>query len=234
MLVSGGYAAEVFASGTQLLKALAESHGVPPDVVLIDASLEEDSLETLRQVKARTKDLPVMIISAFASVRSAVSFLKQGACDYLVKPILNEELMQLLSYWIDRRRLVAENRSLRAEVQRRFDPNQVVFRSDGFSKVLSLMVMSCVADHGALPFWLRGVNNKENPFCEASQLFSNRFRLIFLRLDTPSGIGTCVPRWFHQPTNISVRPAIPACTAYCPRTTQSCESKAFVGMLRIV
>jgi DNA-binding NtrC family response regulator len=138
ILKNGGYTVEVFASGAPLLKALAESHGAPPDMVLIDSSLEEDSLEMLRQVKARTKELPVMIISAYASVRSAVSFLKQGACDYLVKPIINEELLQLLGHWIDRRRLVAENRSLRAEVQRRFDPSQVVFRSEGFSKVLSL------------------------------------------------------------------------------------------------
>jgi DNA-binding NtrC family response regulator len=160
MLVSGGYTAEVFSSGTQLLKALAESHGVPPDVVLLDASLEEDSLETLRQVKACTKDLPVMIISAFASVRGAVSFLKQGACDYLVKPILNEELMQLLSYWIDRRRLVTENRSLRAEVQRRFDPNQVVFRSDGFSKVLSLAKKVAASEASVLILGESGVGKE--------------------------------------------------------------------------
>jgi len=160
MLKAGGYSAETFASGTQLLKALAESHGAPPDMVLIDASLEEDSLETLRQVKARTKDMPVMIISAYASVRSAVSFLKQGACDYLVKPVLSEELMQLLAHWIDRRRLVAENRSLRAEVQRRFDPNQVVFRSDGFSKVLSLAKRVATSEASVLILGESGVGKE--------------------------------------------------------------------------
>jgi DNA-binding NtrC family response regulator len=138
VLTAGGYSAEIFASGTPLLKAMEDSHGEAPDIVLIDASLEEDSLEMLRQVKARSKDLPVVIVSAYASVRSAVNFLKQGATDYLVKPILSEELLQLLGQWIDRRRLVAENRSLRAEVQRRFDPSQIVFRSEGFSKVLAL------------------------------------------------------------------------------------------------
>ncbi len=138
VLTAGGYTAEIFATGAQLLKALGDSHGAPPDIVLIDASLEEDSLEMLGQVKARSKDLPVVILSAYASVKSAVSFLKKGACDYLVKPVLSEELMQLLAQWIDRRRLVAENRSLRAEVQRRFDPSQVVFKSEGFSKVLTL------------------------------------------------------------------------------------------------
>jgi len=134
----GGYATEIFASGTQLLKALADSHGAPPDMVLLDSSLEEDSLEVLCQIKARSRELPVVIVSAYASVRSAVNFLKQGASDYLVKPILSEELLQLLGLWVDRRRLVAENRSLRAEVQRRFDPSQIVFRSEGFSKVLEL------------------------------------------------------------------------------------------------
>ena len=138
ILSGGGYAAEIFASGTQLLKALADSHGAPPDMVLLDSSLEEDSLEVLCQIKARSKELPVLIVSAYASVRSAVNFLKQGASDYLVKPILSEELLQQLGLWVDRRRLVAENRSLRAEVQRRFDPSQVVYRSEGFSKVLAL------------------------------------------------------------------------------------------------
>lgn len=160
VLTAGGYSAEIFASGTPLLKALAESHGAPPDIVLIDTSLEEDSLEMLRQVKARSKDLPVVIVSAYASVRSAVNFLKQGASDYLVKPILSEELLQLLGQWIDRRRLVSENRSLRAEVQRRFDPSQIVFRSEGFSKVLELAKRVATSEASVLILGESGVGKE--------------------------------------------------------------------------
>ncbi len=160
VLTAGGYSAEIFASGTPLLKALAESHGAPPDIVLIDTSLEEDSLEMLRQVKARSKNLPVVIVSAYASVRSAVNFLKQGASDYLVKPILSEELLQLLGQWIDRRRLVSENRSLRAEVQRRFDPSQIVFRSEGFSKVLELAKRVATSEASVLILGESGVGKE--------------------------------------------------------------------------
>lgn len=138
VLAAGGYATEVFDRGSLLLKALAESPAGPPDLVLLDASLEEDSHEILQQVKARVEGLPVVVVSAYASVRSAVNFLKQGACEYLAKPVLGEQLLPLLGDSVGRRRLVAENRSLRAEVQRRFDPGQIVFRSDGFSQVLSL------------------------------------------------------------------------------------------------
>ncbi|MBW1766017.1 MAG: hypothetical protein JRJ65_03080 [Deltaproteobacteria bacterium] len=60
------------------------------------------------------------------------------------------------------------------------------------------------------------------------------FGSICLRLDTAIGIGTCVYWPFQLPTTMFVRPAIPACTALCPRSRQNTESCGFAGMLLIM
>jgi len=159
-LTAGGYSTDIFASGAQLAKAMADSQNAVPDVVLLDTSIDEDCMDVLRQVKARSADVPVVIMTAFASVRNAVSSLKQGATDYLVKPVLNEELLQMIGQWTDRRRLVSENRSLRAEVQKRFSPDQVVFRSDSFSKLLQLANRVAASDASVLILGESGVGKE--------------------------------------------------------------------------
>lgn len=159
-LAAGGYATETFSSGAQMTKAMADNQSVVPDMVLLDASINEDSLEILRQIKARSEDIPVVVSSAYASIRGAVNSLKQGACEYLVKPVQNEELLQLVGQWTDRRRLVSENRSLRAEVQKRFNPDQIVFRSDSFSRLLQLANRVAASEASVLVLGESGVGKE--------------------------------------------------------------------------
>ena len=160
ILTTGGYSVEGFASGAQLAKALTDNQNLQPDVVLVDSSIEEDTLEVLRKVKARSAELPVVIMSSYGSIKSAVNSLKQGASDYLTKPVMNEELLQLIGQCTDRRRLVSENRSLRAEVQKRFTPDQVVFKSDSFSRLLQLAKRVATSDASVLILGESGVGKE--------------------------------------------------------------------------
>jgi len=161
LLASGGYAAATFSNGSQLLRALAESPDAAPDVILIDTCLDgEDCLEVLRQVKARAADLPVVVTSGIATVRGAVEAMKQGAREYLVKPIFGDELLNQVEQLIERRRLVEENRSLKAEIRRRFDPDQVVCRSAGFGNVLKLASKVATSDASVLILGESGVGKE--------------------------------------------------------------------------
>jgi DNA-binding NtrC family response regulator len=161
MLASGGYASELFSNSTQLLKALAESQEALPDVILLDAALDgEGSLDVLRQIKARSTDLPVVMTSGIATIRGAVEAMKQGACEYLVKPIFGDELLKLVEQTIERRRLMQENRSLKAEIRRRFDPDQIVCRSAGFTKVLKLASKVATSEANVLVLGESGVGKE--------------------------------------------------------------------------
>ena len=98
-----------------------------PDLILLDARLPgPDGLEPLRRIKALRPETAVIVMSAFATVRCAVDALKLGACDYLAKPVLVDELTALVAKEVGQRRLVEENRSLKAQIRKRFDPDQVV------------------------------------------------------------------------------------------------------------
>ncbi|PNU19416.1 sigma-54-dependent Fis family transcriptional regulator [Geothermobacter hydrogeniphilus] len=139
MLESRGFQVDTFAGGAPLLKMLQEQRDAQPDLVLLDVKMPgTDGMEVLRRLRVMQPQLPVVMMSAFATVRGAVDCMKQGAHDYLIKPFFADELFALVDKIIERNRLVTENRSLKAEIRRRFDPDQVIFRSSAFRKVVDL------------------------------------------------------------------------------------------------
>jgi len=138
-LESHGHQVELFAGSDKLLRALEEHREERPDLILLDVRpAGADSLEVLRRIKALRAEQAVVMMSAFATVRGAVEALKQGASDYLLKPFLSDELFNLVDKVVGHNRLLEENRSLKAEIRRRFDPDQVIFKSAAFRRVFEL------------------------------------------------------------------------------------------------
>jgi len=76
-----------------------------------------DGIATLDELKRLDDELPVLMITAFASVETAISAMKRGAFDYITKPFKNDEVLVVLNNATERRRLVAENRALRQNLQ---------------------------------------------------------------------------------------------------------------------
>ena len=109
------------------------------DLVITDLRMPGiDGLGVLDAVRAEAPDLPVILLTAHASVETAVDALKRGAADYLRKPVDNAELRAVVERCLERRSLKAENRALRAQVgQERGLPN-IVAASDGMQAVLDL------------------------------------------------------------------------------------------------
>lgn len=128
-----------FQQGSSLLQALENQDEEAPDLVLIDMHLPDISgLDLLRRIKLQRPQQHVVTMNAHGTVRGAVEAMKQGAYDYLLKPFTPTELNNLVETLIERNRLVSENRSLKAEIRRRFDPEQVVYKSRGFGEVFKL------------------------------------------------------------------------------------------------
>ena len=83
-----GYEVEVASSGKECLEKLEDA-----DIVFLDIKMPEmDGIETLREIKKRKPSLPVVMITAYATVDTAIEAMKRGASDYIRKPFDMEEL----------------------------------------------------------------------------------------------------------------------------------------------
>jgi two-component system response regulator HydG len=103
----------------------------PFDLILMDVRMVNLSgLEALAQIKAFNPAIPVVIMTAYASVETAVEALKKGAYDYLTKPLDFDELRLILERAMDHSRLKEENRRLRERLGGRFDRRNLIGRSE--------------------------------------------------------------------------------------------------------
>jgi two-component system response regulator HydG len=111
--------------------AIAQVREQPFDLILMDVRMVKMSgLEALAQIKAFNPAIPVVIMTAFASVETAVEALKKGAYDYLTKPLDFDELHLILERAMDHSRLKEENRRLRERLGSRFDRRNLIGRSE--------------------------------------------------------------------------------------------------------
>jgi DNA-binding NtrC family response regulator len=125
-------AAEDAESGIKLLR---ENH---VDLVITDLKLPGmNGLEFLQAVKRFNSALPVVVMTAFGSVETAVEAMKAGASDYVLKPFSLGEMRMVVRKELDVRDLREENRSLREALGKRYSHPNVVARSAKMQEVLA-------------------------------------------------------------------------------------------------
>src|SRR5712671_7401439 len=108
------------------------------DLVVTDLKLPGmNGLEFLQGVKRHNAALPVVVMTAFGTVETAVEAMKGGASDYVLKPFSLDEMRMVIHKELDVHRLRAENRSLREALQQRFRHPNVVARSVKMQEVLA-------------------------------------------------------------------------------------------------
>ena len=96
-------------------------------------------LELLQAVHAINPETPVILITAFGTIEAAVAALKQGAIDYLTKPLNLEELLHRIRLVSERYRILNENRELREALQERHRIEGIIGESGPMLEVLSLV-----------------------------------------------------------------------------------------------
>jgi two-component system, NtrC family, response regulator AtoC len=117
------------------LKLLASQ---PIDLVLTDLKLPGMSgLELLQAVKQQSAALPVVVMTAFGSVETAVDAMKAGATDYVLKPFSLAEMRMVVRKELDVSRLREENRSLREALGEKYSHPNIVARSAKMQEVLA-------------------------------------------------------------------------------------------------
>lgn len=118
-------------------EALAAIDGRDFDLVLTDLRMPgADGLAVLQHVREVAPQTFVAIMTAHASVDTAVAALQLGAQDYLLKPIVFDDLLRKVHLLMEHKSLAWENQMLRREVNRHIDPSGMVGESPGMQKVL--------------------------------------------------------------------------------------------------
>jgi DNA-binding NtrC family response regulator len=137
ILKKEGYDVEEAANGKD---ALLKHEGTPFDIIISDIEMPEmKGVELLKQVRQRTPQVLVVIITAFGSVETAVQALREGAADYILKPINFDDLLYRIKKLCDYHALIVENSLLRQELQRTYDFDQIIGQSIPMKKVFEVI-----------------------------------------------------------------------------------------------
>jgi DNA-binding NtrC family response regulator len=108
-------------------RAVEVGAGFRPDMALLDINMPGmDGLATLRALLEQNPNLDCIMMTAYATIRSAVEAMRIGAFDYLTKPFDNDELLLIINRAIELRRLSSEVEELRAELSSRYGFNEIV------------------------------------------------------------------------------------------------------------
>jgi len=108
------------------------------DVIITDIILPGISgIELLRKIKEKEPDQLVIIITAYASVETAVEALRAGAYDYVIKPIIHQEIKQIVRNALKQKALQRENLLLRREIERHYDFSHIVGESPEIKKIIN-------------------------------------------------------------------------------------------------
>src|SRR5438477_3171918 len=137
LLGEAGYRVTLAADG---LEGLALARKQSFDAAIVDVMLPEmGGLDVLDELKKVDPELVVLMITAFASVETAIQAMKKGAFDYVTKPFKHEEVLHILRNGLEQRRLKDENRDLRGALKDQGHFTEIVGKSPRMQQVFNLI-----------------------------------------------------------------------------------------------
>jgi len=148
-----------------------------PAVVLSDLRLPEgDGFGVLRAAKEIDADIPVIVMTAYGSIEDAVAAMKEGAMDFLAKPVDPDHLLLLVARALERRRLVTENLLMKEELAVRRGAPQLVGEDPSLRKVFASLQRAATTDATVL---LEGESGT------GKELFARSLHALSGRADAP-------------------------------------------------
>jgi two-component system response regulator PilR (NtrC family) len=137
LLTQEGYRVKLASTGTEGLEIAGRE---PVDVAIVDVMLPDRSgIDVLDDLKRSDPELVVVMITAFASVETAIEAMKRGAFDYVTKPFKNDEVRVVVANSMKQRRLVDENRTLKEALHDRQRFDVLVGKSARMQEVYALI-----------------------------------------------------------------------------------------------
>src|SRR5262249_33237351 len=158
-------------------EAVAALQSSCTSVVLSDLRLPEgDGLGVLRAAKDADPELPVIVMTAFGSIQDAVAAMKEGALDFLAKPVDPDHLLLMVERALAQRRLAAENMLLREELAARRGAPQIIGEDAKLKQVSQMLHRAATTDATVL---LEGESGT------GKELFARALHVLSPRVDGP-------------------------------------------------
>jgi DNA-binding NtrC family response regulator len=148
VLMDDGHAVRSF---TDPLEAVDAFRPASWDLVISDIKMPGiDGLEVLRRIKGIDPKIPVVMITAFATVEMSIQALRHGAYDMLTKPFEPDELLFRVRNALDHNQLLSENKLLRRELAQKFNFDNIIGASGSLQKLLGKVEKVAVRDTSVL------------------------------------------------------------------------------------
>jgi two-component system cell cycle response regulator len=145
LLVEDGYQVETASSGNEALFRLAQG---TYDLVVTDMVLQDISgLDVLSRAKQLDSDTEVIVVTGYGNMESAIYALKNGARDYLIKPISHDEFKHVVKLAMEQRRLLDENQGLKEQI-RLFQTSQTIANCIDIDRIQSLVLEALIKETG--------------------------------------------------------------------------------------
>ena len=168
VLLGAGYDVSTVSGGKEALEVMEREN--PFDLVISDVMMPEmDGIQLLTEIRKRNKDLPVIMITGFATIDSAVNAMQKGASDYVAKPFKIKEIEMIVKRTFEETRFKKELITGKGHKERKGDINEILnslanpIRRDaieylhvkGTSSFMNLVEGLDIEDHTKLSFHLR-------------------------------------------------------------------------------
>lgn len=136
MLERNGYRVDQVKDGREAFEMLKKD---PYDLLISDIKMPHmDGMTLLKHIRDEDIQLPVVFITAFATVEASVEAMRAGASDYITKPFEEERIIMTVNRCIDLSRVMAENRRLREEIQSITYKRNIIYQSQQMKEVMNL------------------------------------------------------------------------------------------------
>jgi two-component system response regulator PilR (NtrC family) len=148
VLKKDGYRVKTFLAPSKVFDLLEKEEC---DLLICDIKLPEVSgMEVLRYVRENRPEIPVIMITAYGSLKQAVEALKAGAIDYILKPFDVEELRIIIAKELEKRRLKEENILLKRNLREKYSFENMIGKSKAMQEVYSLIEKTSGTDSTVL------------------------------------------------------------------------------------
>jgi len=148
MLTRKGHRVEQAGDGMEALELIEST---PFDMVITDIKMPHlDGVGLLKKVLEMDIPCPVVFITAFATVESAVEAMRLGAADYITKPFEDSRILMTVERTLNVSRIMAENRDLKRELEDAVGGKQIVYESREMSEVINLATRVAQSDSAVL------------------------------------------------------------------------------------
>lgn len=136
-LKEDGYYVQAVEDGYKAIEKVKEEEW---DLAVVDLKMPKiDGLEVLEKIRKMKPEVPVIIVTAYATIDTAVMAIKAGAADYIVKPFNPEEISIVIAKLVEHRRIIKENIRLRKELNKRHEFQDLIGKSPKIGKVIEMI-----------------------------------------------------------------------------------------------